>query len=73
MTRQQTQRLATAVISGVTALVVIPIVGVLAFLVVRGLPGLSLDFLVAEPTSGLTGGGVGRTGGPSPAGSRPSG
>lgn len=59
MTRQLTDRLATAALTVITTVVVIPIVGVLAFLIVRGLPGLSLRFLVTAPTSGLTGGGVG--------------
>lgn len=59
MTRQHTERLATAILTGVTALVVVPIVGVLAFLVVRGLPGMSLRFLFTAPSAGLTGGGVG--------------
>jgi phosphate transport system permease protein len=59
VTRQHTERLATAILTGVTALVVVPIVGVLAFLVVRGLPGMSLRFLFTAPSAGLTGGGVG--------------
>jgi phosphate transport system permease protein len=58
MTRQRTERLATAILTGVTVLVVVPIVGVLVFLIVRGLPGLSLRFIFTSPTAGLTGGGV---------------
>jgi phosphate transport system permease protein len=59
VTRQHTERLATAILTGVTVLVVIPIVGVLLFLIVKGLPALSLAFIFGPPTAGLTGGGVG--------------
>lgn len=59
MTRQRTEWLATAALTAITALVVVPIVGVLAFLIARGLPGLSLGFLLQPPSDGLTAGGVG--------------
>jgi phosphate transport system permease protein len=59
VTRQGRERLATAILTGVTALVVAPIVGVLVFLIVKGLPGLSLRFLLTPPTAGLTEGGIG--------------
>jgi phosphate transport system permease protein len=59
VTRQRTERLATIILTAVAASVVLPIIGVLAFLIVRGLPGLTPRFVLGAPTAGLTGGGVG--------------
>lgn len=59
MSRQQTERLARAVISLVAVVVVVPIVGILVYIIVQGLPGLSWGFLTTAPTAGLTAGGIG--------------
>jgi phosphate transport system permease protein len=58
VTRQQTERVATAVISLVAVLVVVPIVGVLLFIILKGLPGLTWAFLTTAPRAGLTEGGI---------------
>ncbi len=59
MSRHQTQRLATLLITTVAVIVVVPIVAVLVFIVAKGLAGLSVAFLTTSPTAGLTAGGVG--------------
>jgi phosphate transport system permease protein len=59
MTRQQTERVARLLISAVALVVVVPIAGVLVYIVARGLSGLSWAFLTTAPTGGLTAGGIG--------------
>ena len=58
MTRQQTQRLAVGVITAVAALVVIPIVLVIAFIVVNGIGAINWEFLTAPPRNGMREGGI---------------
>lgn len=58
MKRQQTQKLAIAVITGAAALVVIPIVLVILYIVVQGIGALSWEFLTARPRNGMTEGGI---------------
>lgn len=59
MNAQQINRLATRVISAVAALVVVPIVLVILFVVVQGAGTISWEFLTAPPTDGMTAGGIG--------------
>ena len=58
MRRQDTERIASALITLVAVLVVVPIAGVLLFIVVKGLSGLSWAFLTTAPRAGLTEGGI---------------
>lgn len=58
MKRQQAQKLAIAVITGAAALVVIPIVLVILYIVVQGIGALSWEFLTARPRNGMTEGGI---------------
>lgn len=56
--RRLTQSLAGAVFLGMTALLVLPLLGILGLLVIRGAPAISLTFLFTEPASGMTAGGI---------------
>lgn len=58
MKRQQTQKLAVALITGTAALVVIPIVLIVLFIVVQGAGALSWEFITARPRDGMTEGGI---------------
>lgn len=58
MKRQQTQRLAVITISSVAALVVIPIVLVILFIIVKGISAISWEFITAPPREGMTEGGI---------------
>ncbi|RME75179.1 MAG: phosphate ABC transporter permease PstA [Chloroflexi bacterium] len=58
MTRQQTQKIAVAVISTVAGLVVIPILLVILFIVVNGIGAISWEFLTAPPKNGMREGGI---------------
>ena len=41
-----------------TVLLILPVLIILATLIVKGGPAISLDFLLLEPTNGMTGGGI---------------
>jgi phosphate transport system permease protein len=43
---------------GMTLLLILPVVVILGVLILRGGPALSLDFFLAEPTQGMTAGGI---------------
>ena len=58
MKRQHTQKIAIFVITCVAALVVIPIILVIAFIIVNGLEALSLRFLIMPPSDGMRSGGI---------------
>lgn len=58
MSRQQSQRLAVGVITLVAALVVVPIILVLLYVIVNGLEQLSWEFLTQPPTNGMREGGI---------------
>ena len=58
MRRQQTQRVAAGVITTVAALVVIPIVLVILFIVVKGIGVINWEFLTAPPRNGMREGGI---------------
>ncbi len=58
MKRQQTDKIARIVITIVAALVVVPIILVILFIVVNGIGALSWEFLTQPPTNGMTEGGI---------------
>jgi phosphate transport system permease protein len=58
MSRQQINRLATALITGVAILVVVPIVLVILFVVYNGIGTISWEFISAPPTNGMREGGI---------------
>ncbi|MCA9989908.1 MAG: phosphate ABC transporter permease PstA [Ardenticatenaceae bacterium] len=59
MTRQSSQKLAQILITGVAALVIIPIVLVILFVIINGIGTLSWEFLTQPPRAGMTEGGIG--------------
>jgi phosphate transport system permease protein len=58
MTRQRVNDLARLVITLVAALVVIPVVLVILYVVYHGITALSLDFLTLPPSNGMREGGI---------------
>jgi phosphate transport system permease protein len=58
MRRQQTHQLAVSIITAVAALVVIPIVLVILFIVIRGIGAINWEFLTAVPRNGMKEGGI---------------
>lgn len=58
MSRQQVQKVMVAIITAVSALVVIPIILVIAFIVIRGIRAISWEFLTAMPRNGMREGGI---------------
>ena len=52
------QQLVKILFGLMTLLLVLPVLGILTILVIRGGPALSLDFLLTEPTNGMTEGGI---------------
>jgi len=58
MSRQQINRLATALITGVAILVVVPIVLVILFVIYNGIGAISWEFISAPPTNGMREGGI---------------
>jgi phosphate transport system permease protein len=58
MSRQQINRLATALITVVAILVVVPIVLVILFVFYNGIGAISWEFISAPPTNGMREGGI---------------
>jgi phosphate transport system permease protein len=58
MSRQQTHRLAVGCFTAVAAVVVIPIVLIILYVIWLGLPALSWAFLTQPPSNGMTEGGI---------------
>src|SRR5512139_4035233 len=58
MKRQQAHQLAVSIITAVAALVVIPIVMVIIFIVIRGIGALDWEFLTTVPREGMKEGGI---------------
>ncbi len=58
MKRQQTQKLANIIITAVAALVVIPIILVILFIVINGIGALNWEFISAPPRNGMREGGI---------------
>jgi phosphate transport system permease protein len=58
VSRQQTHRLAVALFTVVAAIVVLPIIFVILYVVWLGLPALTWTFLTQPPSNGMTEGGI---------------
>lgn len=58
MSRQVRQQLGFALLSLVTLIVVLPILWLVGYIVVRGLPAISWEFVTAMPRDGMHAGGV---------------
>lgn len=58
MKRQQTQKLAVALITAVAAVVIVPIFLVIVFIVLQGIGTISWEFLSKPPQNGMTEGGI---------------
>ncbi len=58
MTRQQSQKLASAIITGVAFIVILPVFLVLLFIFVQGMGALNWEFLTQPPRNGMTEGGL---------------
>ncbi len=55
---ERRQRLVKTLFGLMTVLLVLPVLAILTILVIKGGPALSLDFLLQEPTHGMTAGGI---------------
>lgn len=55
---KRVEKMATAFLLGVTMMLILPVVLILSMLVIEGAPALSLDFLLTDPTNGMTEGGI---------------
>jgi len=55
---RRVQRLVSLLFGLITVLLIVPVVIILAVLVVRGGPLITADFLLTEPTDGMTAGGI---------------
>ncbi|MEZ4590448.1 MAG: phosphate ABC transporter permease PstA [Chloroflexota bacterium] len=58
MSRQQSQKIATAVITTIALIVILPIIFVIGFLVYNGIGAISWEFLSQPPRNGMTEGGL---------------
>ena len=58
MTRQQTNKVMIAMITGIAALVVVPVVLVILFIFYNGIGSLNWEFLTTAPRNGLRAGGI---------------
>jgi phosphate transport system permease protein len=58
VSRQRVQKIAVGIITAVAALVVIPIVLVIVFIVVQGIGAINWTFLTAPPSDGMKAGGI---------------
>jgi len=58
VSRQITQRIAFALLTATAAVVVIPILFVIAYLIVKGIGTISWEFLTAMPREGMQAGGI---------------
>ncbi len=54
----RTERRVKYALLGLTVILIVPVVTILAVLITKGGPMLSLDFLLSEPTNGMTAGGI---------------
>ena len=55
---ERIQQLARLLLLGMTLLLILPVAIILGLLVYEGAPVVSLDFLLSEPTQGMTAGGI---------------
>jgi len=56
--KERVQSIATALLLGVTCLLILPLASVIGLLIVRGAPALSFEFLFTQPINGMTAGGI---------------
>jgi phosphate transport system permease protein len=56
--RHRTQSVAHGILAGMTAVLVLPLIAIVGLLAVRGLPAISVEFLLTGPIRGMTAGGV---------------
>jgi phosphate transport system permease protein len=56
--RYRRQTVASVVFGTMTACLVIPLVGIITMMIIRGAPALSFSFLFDYPTNGMTAGGI---------------
>ena len=56
--RHQVQSLAKYVLLSMTMLLILPLIAIISLLVVRGAPAMSIGFLLDQPVSGMTAGGI---------------
>ncbi|MGH2569837.1 MAG: phosphate ABC transporter permease PstA, partial [bacterium] len=55
---ESVERAARAALCAMTVLLILPVIAILAILVHKGASILSVDFLLTEPTNGMTAGGI---------------
>jgi phosphate transport system permease protein len=58
MSRQRSQKIADVVITAVAALVILPIVSVILFMIINGAGAISWEFFTQPPRNGMTEGGL---------------
>ena len=58
MSRQQSQKLAMGIITAVSAIVIIPVLIIVIYVVINGISVISWEFLTQPPTNGMTEGGI---------------
>ncbi|HRX02954.1 MAG TPA: phosphate ABC transporter, permease protein PstA, partial [Anaerolineae bacterium] len=58
MSRQQTQRLASVLITLTAVLVFVPVIVVIVYLIWQGIGAISWEFLTQPPRNGMTEGGI---------------
>ena len=56
--KHRNQSLAYGILTGMTILIILPLVAILGLLIIRGAPALSLTFLFDQPVKGMTAGGI---------------
>jgi phosphate transport system permease protein len=56
--RYRAQSVARGIFLAMTLLLILPLLGILGLLVVRGAPAFSVEFLLGEPLRGMTAGGI---------------
>lgn len=56
--RRRVQRLGYGLLTGVAMLTVIPIVAVVIYIIIKGAPAISLEFITAFPSDGMRAGGI---------------
>ena len=58
LTARQKEKIGFALVSLVAALTVLPIVGLIIYIILRGLPAISWEFLTGYPSDGMRSGGI---------------
>lgn len=58
MSRQQVQKIAVGIITGISVLVVVPVILVIIYIFVQGIGAINWEFLTAMPSNGMREGGI---------------